>query len=141
MEDIKINEMELEQNNKKAPVNNKKTFLLVWKIIVGVLYAGITAFLVWGLIDALSGLNAPPPQSGQIDTAGLGFALYLVLVVLILGSCAYIANAIFSIIGLVVASKNKANKGTKIYFIVFIALPIITEIVIFLLGKALGANG
>ena len=96
---------------------------------------------MWGLIDALSGLNAPPPQSGQIDTAGLGFALYLVLVVLILGSCAYIANAIFSIIGLVVASKNKANKGTKIYFIVFIALPIITEIVIFLLGKVLGANG
>ena len=142
MEDYKAKQDQVveEQTSVINPVKNKNTFLLVWKIIVGALYITITAFLMWGLIDALNGLNTPVPD-GQMNLNGLGFALFLIIVVLILGTGAYLINVILSIVGLVVSIKKQAGVGTKLYFILFIVLPIITEIVIFVLGKLLGANG
>ncbi len=142
MEEYKTNQSELEQiqNNDVAPVQNKKKFLLVWKIIVAVLYAAITGFLVWSLFDALASLNDSVPE-GQLNFNGLGYGLYLIIVVLILGSIVYAVNAILSIVGLVVSVKKDAGIGTKIYFIIFIVLPIITEIIIFIVAKALGTNG
>ena len=133
------NELEQVKENEVATANNKSTFLLVWKIVVAVLYVIITALLVWGLVDALIKLNTPVPD-GKVNFNGLGFAIFLVIIVLVFGTIAYAINVITSIVGLVISRKKGADKGTKIYFIVFIFLPIITEILLFIIGRALGSG-
>ena len=142
MEELKAKQTELEQSeeNQSVSVDKKNKLIFVLKIIVAIIYFAMTAFLTWGLIDALATLNAPVPE-GQMNFNSLGMAVYLVVIVLIMGLAVYSTNMVLSIVGLVLSNKKKASKGTKIYFIVFIILPVITEILFFMLGLLLGSNG
>ena len=142
MEELKAKQTELEQSeeNQSVSVDKKNKLIFILKIIVAIIYFAMTAFLAWGLIDALATLNAPVPD-GQMNFNGLGFAVYLIVVVLLIGSSVYAVDVVLSIIGLITCKKKGASKRDKIYFIVFILLPIITEILFFALGAVLGSNG
>ncbi len=123
-----------EQAQPITPIKKKNTLLIVLQVIVAVLFVGLTAFLVGGLINEI---NTPPANTeNTIDLSGLGLALYLIIVIILIGGAGYLLNTILSIVGLIISlSKRKdgVGKGTIIYFIIFIALPIITEALLILL--------
>ena len=103
-------------------------------MIVAVLFVGLTVFLVSGLINEIT--KPPVNSENTIDLSGLGLALYLIIVIILIGGAGYLLNTILSIVGLIISlSKRKdgVGNGTIIYFVVFIALPIITEALLILL--------
>lgn len=99
--------------------------LLVFKILFIVAYVLMTAFLVWNFIDALNSENV-----------GLSLALYLALIVIIIGSIGYIVCLTLAIIGLII-SIIKKTKPNIITFIIFTFLPIITEAIIIIITTSI----
>lgn len=91
------------------------------KIISALVYFLMTAFLAIVLVDII--LNPG-------DLPGLGFALFLIIFVLIIGSIGYAITLILSVIGSVLAAKSLplgGKKSTLVFFIVFSILPVVTE--------------
>lgn len=99
--------------------------LLIFKILFIVAYALMTAFLVWNLIDSLTSENV-----------GLSLALYLALIVIIIGSIGYIVCIILAIVGLIISIVKK-TKPNIITFVIFTLLPIITEAIIIIITTSL----
>ena len=102
-------------------MENKIKKYSILKIIITILYFGITAFLLGAFIDSFN-------ASGE--NVQLGIALTYAIVVVLFGAMGYGALLITSIIGLILSAvglkREKTTKKTMIYFIVFTALTIIT---------------
>lgn len=110
-------------------MNNKtkSKFLLALKLVFALIYIGLTIWLAWGLIDVV----ATPSEN-----TSLSVALYLSFVIIIFGVIGYAIALIPAIIGLI-ATIIKRDRGNIIFFLCAVVLPIITEVVFILLGKAL----
>ena len=109
------------------PTKPKKSLaVLIFQIVTAVLFVVTTALMVWSVVSGyVSDLNN---ESGW-KFGKLGMALALI----IYGVSGYGATVITSIVGLVLSCTKKrksiTTKGQKIYFIVFIVLPIIAWLV------------
>ena len=105
-----------------APV--KKSKMLALGIISAVLFALVTGYMLWTLIDTM---GAP---AGMV-------ALYI-LIVIIYGSIGYGVCLIYNAIAMIIAVRKKANgtvdKKTVAYFITFTVLPVVMWITFFMLG-------
>ena len=100
----------------------------VLKIITAVFYGLVVAFLIATFIDAI--LSYDPTNSWS----GLGFAVYLVVVILVIGSCANFVPTVLAVIGIILSVKKRSQgcpKSTTTFFIVFAILPYLTEAVVF----------
>ena len=127
MEEVKINE-----NFDLAP-EVKPVKLKALKIISAILYSAVTVFLLATLID----LIVDPGSS-----FGLSLAVYLVVILFIIGGIANGVVLLISAIGLVISAvklKKGCSKKTLAFFIVFTALPIVTEVVIYTVCMILNA--
>lgn len=136
--DIKLKGLSMEENKliiteeDNAIVDNamrqKKGELTLLKIFSAVIYAIIAVFLIYQLIGVFFGENT---------NLGLSLAVYLIVIVLYLGSIANAVPTILSVIGLIItAVKRKRGEyslSTLVYFIVFSILPYLTEGVLFLI--------
>ena len=117
----------LEVTEDIQPTKPKKSLaVLILQIVTAVLFALTTAVIIWSVVSGyVSDLNN---ESGW-KFGKLGMALALI----IYGVSGYGATAITSIVGLVLSCTKKrksiTTKGQKIYFIVFIVLPIIAWLV------------
>lgn len=112
-------------------VKTKSKALTALKIIWAILIVAITAFLVWGAVDTFI-------QESNNDGSfqGLGIALYLIYFVMILGSIGYGVTVIIAIAGLIVSIVKK-YKGSSVFFIFAIIIPVVTEFLIIYLCKIL----
>lgn len=99
--------------------NTKSKLLTTLKVIYLIIYIALTAYLVWGLLDIVITPSSNP---------SLEVAVYLTIVVIIIGGIGYIVSLIPAIIGLIYSIVKRAGKGNIIFFIVAIILPIISEI-------------
>ena len=136
--DIKLKGISMEDNKliiteeDNAIVDNamrqKKGELTLLKIFSAVIYAIIAVFLIYQLIGVVFGENT---------NLGLSLAVYLIVILLYLGSIANAVPTILSVIGLIItAVKRKRGEyslSTLVYFIVFSILPYLTEGVLFLI--------
>lgn len=109
-------------------MRQKKGELTLLKIFSAVTYAIIAVFLIYQLIGVVFGENT---------NLGLSLAVYLIVILLYLGSIANAVPTILSGIGLIItAVKRKRGEyslSTLVYFIVFSILPYLTEGVLFLI--------
>lgn len=109
-------------------MRQKKGELTLLKIFSAVIYAIIAVFLIYQLISVFFGENT---------NLGLSLAVYLIVILLYLGSIANAVPTILSVIGLIItAVKRKRGEyslSTLVYFIVFSILPYLTEGVLFLI--------
>lgn len=103
----------------------KKSKQLVWKILFLVAYLAITAFILIQYFELLSIADEP--------SHGLSLAVFLIVIVLIIGGIGYGVSLIFAVIGLILSIIKKSGKGNVVFFSIATALPIITEGVFILL--------
>jgi hypothetical protein len=106
--------------NEKPLRNGALIAKRILSILSIVFYSGITIFLLYLLISVVS-------ETG--DTQSLGYAAFLVML-LTFGSGFYFVSLVLSISSLIV-SKIK-NIGKNFVSILFIVLPIITWVVLFI---------
>lgn len=112
----------------------KKLSLYIIGGIVLTIYLLFTAFLVYGYFDVRADMVQ---NNGQI-----AFALVFAIIVIGLGITVYLATAILSLIGLIIAiikRKKGLNLRWLIAFIIMTILPIITEIFMIVIYQGLGA--
>lgn len=128
MEDNKLIITEEDNAIVDNAMRQKKGELTLLKIFSAVTYAIIAVFLIYQLIGVVFGENT---------NLGLSLAVYLIVIVLYLGSIANAVPTILSVIGLIItAVKRKRGEyslSTLVYFIVFSILPYLTEGVLFLI--------
>lgn len=106
-------------------IKTKKRIAL--KVIALVIYLAITAFLLYGLIDA---------KTTEGSAKGLSMAVYLVFCVLIFGIIGNILALIPAIIGLVlsiISYDKEKSLGNVITFTILTVLPILTEAIFILI--------
>jgi hypothetical protein len=104
----------------------KKSKQLVWKILFLVAYLAITAFILIQYFELLSITDDP--------SHGLSVAVFLVVIVLIIGGIGYAISLVFGAIGLFLSISKHSGKGNIIFFSIATALPIVTEGVFILLS-------
>ena len=128
MEDNKLIITEEDNAIVDNAMRQKKGELTLLKIFSAVIYAIIAVFLIYQLIGVVFGENT---------NLGLSLAVYLIVILLYLGSIANAVPTILSVIGLIItAVKRKRGEyslSTLVYFIVFSILPYLTEGVLFLI--------
>lgn len=104
----------------------KNSKQLVWKILFLVVYLALTTFILieyFGLMRVVG------------DTSyGLSVAVFLIVIVLIIGGIGYAISLVFGAIGLFLSISKHSGKGNIIFFSIATALPIITEGVFILLS-------
>ena len=113
----------------KEIVINKSRAVLVFKIITAILYTVLAIMLIGSFLESVVFVDKNEPY------VGVGIALYLVIFVIIFGGAGAILTLLMSFIGLIVGLNKKkkgflVSKGTIVYFIVFMILPIITVLMI-----------
>ncbi|MBR1984081.1 MAG: hypothetical protein IKA12_05295 [Clostridia bacterium] len=99
--------------------------LVVLKIIISVLYVLINALLLWEYLDIVSITDA--------TNKGLSLAVYLVIIVLIIGNIGNLAAVTLSVIGLIISVAKGYGKGNVVFFVLGIVLPVLTEALFILL--------
>lgn len=128
MEDNKKMIIEESAPTYNGAISKKKGELTLLKIFTAVIYAIIAVFLIYQLISVVFGENT---------NLGLSLAVYLIVIVLYLGSIANAVPTILSVIGLIITAikrkKGEYSLSTLLYFIVFSILPYLTEGVLFLI--------
>ncbi len=105
-------------------LKNKSKLLTVLKIIFFVVYALVTIYLTYGLLDIILSPS---------ENLSLELAVYLVFSVIILGSIGYGVSLVPAIIGLIYSIVKNAGKNQIIFFIITVLLPVITETVFIVL--------
>lgn len=100
--------------------NKKSKLLATLKVIYLIIYLALTVYLAWGLVDIVI-----TPSSNQ----SLEIAVYLTFMVIMIGGIGYIVSIIPALIGLIACITKRAGKGSIIFFIVAVLLPIISEFV------------
>lgn len=105
--------------------NKLLTFLKVFYLIV---YLAITIYLVWSFLDIV----ISPSQN-----VGLEVAVFLSLVVIILGSVGYLICISISITGFVISLVKKKGVGNLLFFTIATLLPILTEAIIIILCQVI----
>ncbi len=107
-------------------LEKKSELLLILKILTIIFYLAVTVFFVIALIGCL----------GE-KYVNLSLAIFLILL-LVYGSIAYLIEIIIAIVGLV-KGVAKWKKGGSIFdflfFLAFIILPILTELVLIIVAK------
>ncbi len=94
----------------------KKKKMLAFKIIIPILYALVTFFTVWMIIDLAITLN----NAEGLEGLGVAIVLVVFLPLLIIGAAiALVLSLPALIISIVLYAKKKASLGTMIYFIIF----------------------
>lgn len=105
----------------------KKGELTALKVVSAILYALVTGFLLFEFFWILF---------TEQSNVGLGLAVYLVIILAAIGSIANAVPTILSLIGLIITvvkrKKGEFSISTLVYFIVFTALPYVTEGILFL---------
>lgn len=105
----------------------KKGELTALKVVSAILYALVTGFLLFEFFWILF---------TEQSHVGLGLAVYLVIILAAIGSIANAVPTILSLIGLIITvvkrKKGEFSISTLVYFIVFTALPYVTEGILFL---------
>lgn len=123
----------------KAILENKKTKkFLALKIISAVIFSVVTALLVWWFLEVLSTPLVSESTNGvTINERSLALAFFIVIGLIIVGGIGYSINLVLSITGIILSSinykKRTTAKGSLIFFIIFTILPVLTEILFFLL--------
>lgn len=105
-----------------------KRKISVYALIVLALYLAATAFFGISLATTVAGI----PEGGS--TLGLG--IFLAVVVLIIGCIVYGFITLLALIGLVVAIKKKRPMSRRLFYVVMLLLPAVTEVVLMLVGMA-----
>ena len=97
-------------------IENKAKRFLPLKVIIAVIFAVVTIFLIWTFLDVFDDSNV-----------NLSFGVWLAIIHIIIGGIAYGVNVILSLIGLILTlvKVKPIRKGQVVYFVVFIALPVI----------------
>lgn len=117
------------ETNKIQPAKNKmKTF----GIIVAIVFALATIFLVWNAFDAF--LTKVP--EGQADFRALGYLVIVMVWGAIFYGISFILNLSAMIVAIVNYKQNLIEKKTLTYFIVFAILPVIMWVFFYLLTFA-----
>ena len=100
----------------------KKKKMLAFKIIIPILYAIVTLFTVWMIIDLAITLN----NAEGLEGLGVAIVLVVFLPLLIIGAAiALVLSLPALIISIVLYAKKKASLGTMIYFIAFFVYGVI----------------
>ena len=109
-----------------VPAKKRGDFRLL-RILTAVIYAAVTAFMVYQLADCIVKL-------GKHDqTAGLNLVLFLLVFVLIWGTIVYAVPTVMAIVGAVLTKKRRkarGERGAPVYFIVMSVLPYATELLV-----------
>jgi len=109
---------------KRGEFNKIITFL---KILTAVIYVAVTLCIFIELIDIIR--QIPLVQTvDEISDLSVRLSVFLLLHVMFLGYGGCFFSVSLSIAGLIASVKKKAGKSSVIYFIVFIVLPILTEV-------------
>lgn len=124
-------------------IAKKTNRLIVLRVLTAVVFAIVTALLLWWYIDVLSTPVVSEPTNGiTINQRSLALAFFIVIGLIIVGGIGYVVNLGLAITGLIISSikykKQTTTIGTLIYFIVFTALPILVEGIFFILVYAIG---
>ncbi|MBO5046257.1 MAG: hypothetical protein J6C93_05250 [Clostridia bacterium] len=113
------------QPNPLPKSTKRSKAILVLKILAMVAYLAITAWFVIGFFTELY---------GESENAQLSAAMFLTIIVIIFGSIFYPVPIVLSIIGLVLSAlavkRGQGGKGSVAYFITFIALPVVTYLIL-----------
>ena len=108
-------------------MEKKRNFTLL-KIIITLLYLGITVFLLGAQIDAIN---------AEGEGVQLGIALTYAIIVVLIGGISYGVTLIVSTIGLIVSAvaykRGSAEFKSVLYFIIFTGLIIITYLLLVIL--------
>lgn len=113
--------MNYEEINNNILTNEqpKQKKLIALRIIMGILYLAATIFMLVIFGQAVV----------EQEWAWLGYVIWIIYM-----SPVYIVQLILAIVGLVLSVKykksNQCKQGQVIYFIVFIVLPIVTELIL-----------
>lgn len=100
----------------------KKKKMLAFKIIIPILYAIVTLFTVWMIIDLATTLN----NSEGLEGLGVAIVLVVFLPLLIVGAgIALVVSMPPLIISIVRFKKKIVSLGTMIYFIAFFVYGVI----------------
>ena len=100
----------------------KKKKMLAFKIIIPILYAIVTLFTVWMIIDLATTLN----NSEGLEGLGVAIVLIVFLPLLIVGAgIALVVSMPPLIISIVRFKKKIVSLGTMIYFIAFFVYGVI----------------
>lgn len=99
--------------------------LVVLKIIISVLYVLVNALLLWEYLDIVSITDA--------TNKGLSLAVYLVIIVLIIGNIGNLTAVTLSVIGLIISVAKGYKKANVVFFVLGIVLPVLTEALFILL--------
>ena len=110
------------------------TAIKAFKVIVALVLIAMIVFLSWTIVDAYRQDKNKEPN----DIKSL--PLVLSFVVIIVGSAIGGVDIILSLAGLIVSAVNKQSLHKKrdvVYFAIFMALPVVSEIALVAIGKAL----
>ncbi len=111
--DNNLNEQVVESEIEVQP---KKKKMLAFKIIIPILYALVTFFTVWMIVDLAITLN----NAEGLEGLGVAIVLMVFLPLLIVGAAiALVISLPALIISIVLFAKKKTSLGTMIYFIIF----------------------
>lgn len=128
MEDNKKMIIEEGAPTANGSISKKKGELTLLKIFSAVIYAIIAVFLIYQFASLFF---------NEQSNLGLSIAVYLIVIVLYLGSIANAVPTILSAIGLIITAikrkKGEYSLSTLVYFIVFSILPYLTEGVLVLI--------
>ncbi|MGN0788816.1 MAG: hypothetical protein ACI4MY_06355 [Christensenellales bacterium] len=105
-----------------------------FKIIVALVLIAMIVFLSWTIADAYRQDKNKEPN----DIKSL--PLVLSFVVTIIGTAIGVVNIILSLAGLIMSAVNKQSLHKRrdvVYFAIFMVLPVVAEISLFAIGKAL----
>lgn len=128
MEDNKKMIIEEGAPTANGAISKKKGELTLLKIFTAVIYAIIAVFLIYQFASLFF---------NEQSNLGLSIAVYLIVILLYLGSIANAVPTILSVIGLIITAikrkKGEYSLSTLLYFIVFSILPYLTEGVLVLI--------
>ena len=96
----------------------KKYTVIKW--ITLLLYCAVTVFLATTLFISL---QADPETASR----GLGLAVWLIVFWLMIGGSGYFLTTLCALITAIVAKKRGVPFQTRLFFIVFSILPVVTE--------------
>ena len=137
MENLNIKENIDEVNIKVLKIEKA---LKILKVITAIMYSLVTLFLLITFFDTV--FSAYPSEDlSQSANEGVNIvlgkdfsiAMYIALVLIIIGGISYLITLIPTIIGFIISAvniKKGVKKSNMIYFLVFTLLPVITEAVL-----------
>lgn len=118
-------------------INKISNFLKVYKIVLLVLYIALTSFIIFSLIyQCIKDINLSNNPDAMF--VGLGIALAVIYIGIIIGGIGYFILEILFLIGFVLSKKisNTENKN-KSFYLYFLIINVVTYVINIGLGLIL----